>query len=78
MPIYEYACNDCSSTFEELVVGAEVPQCPKCESADLSKLVSGFAVSERMPERIPRAAPPAPEGCGQCGDPAGPGSCSLN
>jgi len=77
MPIYEYACNDCESNFEELVLGSETPHCPECESVSLTKLVSGFAVSEGLPDFAPRAAPPAPApmSCGTCGDPGGPGAC---
>ncbi len=40
MPIYEYTCNACSNAFELLILGKETPACPKCESADLERLIS--------------------------------------
>ncbi len=40
MPIYEYSCRACSNQFEALVRGSKVPLCPKCESADLERLLS--------------------------------------
>ena len=40
MPIYEYHCKACNSTFEELVFGDETPSCPKCKSMETEKLIS--------------------------------------
>lgn len=40
MPLYEYACQSCGETFEALVRGSDQPQCPKCESANLTQLLS--------------------------------------
>ena len=40
MPIYEYKCNQCEKTFEALILGSDVPQCPSCNSQDLSRLLS--------------------------------------
>lgn len=40
MPIYEYHCKNCGRTFEELVFGDDVPECPSCHSADTEKLIS--------------------------------------
>jgi putative FmdB family regulatory protein len=83
MPIHEFACKSCGHRFEELLFGNEKTACPKCQSAQLDKLMSVFAVN----------APPSggdaggmcgtigndmPPGCGTCGDPRGPGACSLN
>lgn len=47
MPIYEYHCNACGNEFETLVLPHQSaqPACPKCQSADLEKLVSAFAAS---------------------------------
>ena len=76
MPIYEYVCRDCGEAFEELVFGEERPRCPRCESARAEKQFSAFAVGG--------GAAPGPElgsgpgACGTCGDPRGPGACSLN
>jgi putative FmdB family regulatory protein len=74
MPIYEYVCRDCGERFERLVHGNATPSCPACEGARLDKQFSVFAVGAR-----PTAASrPAPAACGTCGDPRGPGACSLN
>ncbi len=40
MPIYEYECNNCSNKFETLVMGKTIPECPSCDSYDLSRLMS--------------------------------------
>ena len=45
MPIYEYECRDCGSRFEKIIYGTAEPHCPSCNSADLSRLLSTFAVS---------------------------------
>lgn len=73
MPIYEYVCTRCQHAFEALVYGSERPRCPQCESQELEKQFSAFAPrGETQPERG------APGGCGTCGDPRGPGACSMN
>lgn len=47
MPIYEYTCRACGHQFEHLLLPAAKtdPACPKCQSRDLEKLMSGFALS---------------------------------
>ena len=71
MPIYEYACADCGHRFEELILADEKPLCPECESASAEKQLSAFAaIGSPKPE-----LGPAP--CGTCGDPQGPGACSM-
>ncbi len=46
MPIYEYRCRACGHEFEALVLPhGSGPQCTKCSSGDLEKLLSGFALS---------------------------------
>jgi putative FmdB family regulatory protein len=48
MPIYEYRCRDCETTFEALVRGSEVVTCPHCGSSALRKLLSSpFVASGR-------------------------------
>jgi len=45
MPIYEYRCSKCANEFELLVLRASpVPACPSCESQDIERLLSAFAV----------------------------------
>jgi len=46
MPIYEYHCRQCASEFELIVLPASpAPACPSCQSPDVDRLLSGFAVS---------------------------------
>lgn len=42
MPIFEYECLKCGEKFELLLMGSDVPTCPKCGSRDLKKLMSVF------------------------------------
>jgi putative FmdB family regulatory protein len=73
MPLFEYRCLDCDKTFEEIVLGGARPQCPSCESENLRKLLSAFAVGSGSTIRSSGETPTG--GCGSCGDPRGPGSC---
>jgi putative FmdB family regulatory protein len=47
MPLYDFQCRSCGHEFEALVRPADAgaPTCPACQSLDLEKLLSGFAVS---------------------------------
>ncbi len=84
MPIHEFTCKACGHRFEELLFGAERAACPQCQGTQLDKLLSVFAVN------APSAGPGGdsgacgaefggpPPGCGTCGDPRGPGACSMN
>lgn len=79
VPIYEYECADCEKVFETLVLGSERPKCPKCGGERLAKLMSASAVRTRdgggdfsMPDMGGFGG-----GCGTCGDPRGPGACSM-
>ena len=46
MPIYEYACMECESHFEELVRNAEqAVACPDCGAGNVLKQLSTFAVA---------------------------------
>jgi len=43
MPIYEYACNGCEKTFQELILRKEDEKnllCPDCGSSNLKRLIS--------------------------------------
>jgi putative FmdB family regulatory protein len=73
MPIFEYVCSDCSHHFETLVYGNEKASCPKCKSKRLAPQLSVFAVAGKS-----SSSEAAPGGaCGTCGDPRGPGACSM-
>ena len=52
MPIFEYQCNACCNTFEQLVFASdsEPPSCPACNCADVRKLMSAGSV---RPNGIP-------------------------
>jgi putative FmdB family regulatory protein len=76
MPLYEYECRGCGKTFEALVDSSRTARCPACQGEDLSKLLSVFAVSTRGSGASSRTVAAGP--CGTCGDPRGPGSCSMN
>ncbi len=75
MPLYEYECRGCGHRFEFLTRHGQAPACPSCHGEDLQKLLSVFAVNANgggMKAREPMGP------CGMCGDPRGPGSCSMN
>lgn len=74
MPLYEYTCRKCDHQFETLVRGSETPECPSCRSTELERRLSVFAA---LTNGTPAIAP-APGPCGTCGDPRGPGACSLD
>ena len=45
MPIYEYACMECEEHFDELVRSEDqVITCPSCETTNVLKQLSAFAV----------------------------------
>jgi putative FmdB family regulatory protein len=81
MPIFEYVCQDCENRFEALVNGGSAKaKCPACASAKLEQQYSAFAVgSAKGKGRFGKSATSGSTprgGCGTCGDPRGPGSCS--
>ena len=73
VPIYEYVCSRCRHAFEALVYGSERARCPACSGEELEKQFSAFAAHGET-----RVDAPPPGSCGTCGDPRGPGACSLN
>lgn len=74
MPLFEYECVGCGNRFEQLARNEVKPACPACRSEDVTKQLSVFAVSTRGAKDMSPAVGP----CGSCGDPRGPGSCSMN
>ena len=76
MPIFEYICQECQHEFETLVFGRDKAKCPKCQSQKLNPQLSVFAMSTKgMPAKS--SANTSAGACGSCGDPRGPGACSL-
>ena len=74
MPLYEYACRACGHRFEFLTRAGRTPSCPACAGADLEKQLSVFGVSGTAASA---SRGMSAEPCGTCGDPDGPGSCSI-
>jgi len=77
MPLFEYSCRQCERQFELLVRGTQTPECPSCHGTELERRQSVFAAHTagggHAAEALPAAGP-----CGACGDPRGPGACSIN
>ncbi|MBM3811061.1 MAG: zinc ribbon domain-containing protein [Acidimicrobiia bacterium] len=70
MPIYEYRCQDCGTSFEKLVRASDAdgPACPSCGKAHLQQEFSVFAARGGS-----SASPaPSPGGCpaGMCRTPS--------
>jgi putative FmdB family regulatory protein len=74
MPIFEYICQECRHRFEAIVYGTASPTCPSCKATKLEKQISSFAVGATSDWSS--SAGPGP--CGTCGDPRGPGACSMD
>jgi putative FmdB family regulatory protein len=69
MPIYEYACMECESHFEELVRASDdSPTCPDCGASNVLRQLSVFA-AHGAPSEIPRYTGGGGGGCcgGSCG-----------
>ncbi len=79
MPIFEFKCADCSSVFEELILGGRKQnevKCPDCGSGNIKKLISApfLPSSVGKPANDDIAAGPC---CGSSPEEKGctPGSC---
>lgn len=66
MPLYEYACQECSHSFEVLVFGDEKVTCPECQSKKLEKQWSVPARPRSAAQSLPSA------GCDPSLPPCGP------
>ena len=73
MPIFEYACKECGAEFDALIQGAATAACPSCDSGELKKKLSSFAVAGRAASEREPMGP-----CGTCGDPRGAGACAID
>jgi putative FmdB family regulatory protein len=70
MPIYEYACMECEDHFDELVRSDDqVVTCPSCETTNVLKQISAFAV---------HGAPAKPSFGGSTGGGCCGGSCGCH
>ncbi|HZP45888.1 MAG TPA: zinc ribbon domain-containing protein [Candidatus Binataceae bacterium] len=55
MPIFEYECGSCGATLSRVVLGsekAEQPQCARCGSANLNRVMSAFAIHTSEASRL--------------------------
>ncbi|HEY8655116.1 MAG TPA: zinc ribbon domain-containing protein [Candidatus Limnocylindria bacterium] len=59
MPIYEYRCDRCGTTFDRLVrlSAADLPRCPSCGADAAQRLVSRIAAGSGAGSCAPGAAP---------------------
>ena len=67
MPIDEFRCNQCDSTFEKLFTPNQQKQptaCPECSSCEVTQLFSVFGVSTLDTAGEPTTEMPM---CGTCG-----------
>jgi putative FmdB family regulatory protein len=68
MPIFEYACDDCGTKFEQLVRrsrDADAVHCPSCGQNHLTTQYSTFAARSAAPKS--HAEPAGSCGSGMCG-----------
>jgi putative FmdB family regulatory protein len=73
MPLFEFKCRDCDTTFEKIVPTSTTEVvCKSCQSDHVEKLLSVFAVGPSS-----RAGGYEPGPCGSCGAPQR-GMCSLD
>ncbi|HZU22054.1 MAG TPA: zinc ribbon domain-containing protein [Terriglobales bacterium] len=82
MPIFEYLCKQCGKRFEAIVYGGKKPKCPKCQGGRLEQQLSVFAVAGGGKSGSSDFGGDFASGesgaCGSCGDPRGPGACSMD
>lgn len=74
MPMYEYQCGQCRTTFEELIRNDADERrlvCPECGHKKVARVPSVFAAHGATSKPLPSGG-----GCGRCGDPNG--SCPWN
>jgi putative FmdB family regulatory protein len=74
MPIFEYVCKDCGKNFEAIVYGSKEAVCPGCSGSRLEQQLSRFAVGAEKAASFSSGK----GACGSCGDPRGPGACSMD
>src|SRR5258705_5314387 len=73
MPVYEYKCAKCDTTYDVYHKGREIAEdiiCPSCKSTSHKKLMSVTGVSTK-------ASSSDPESCGQS-DCCGGGRCGMD
>jgi putative FmdB family regulatory protein len=78
MPLYEYYCSDCKSTFELLVshLHADDVVCTKCHGEKIRRLLSVFALTGKASEESGYDGYDTSADGGSCG--CGGGSCGCH
>ena len=62
MPIYEYQCNDCGKISEFLLIKTDetfIPQCKRCKSKKMSRVLSKVRVIRSEESRMESLADPS-------------------
>jgi putative FmdB family regulatory protein len=62
MPIYEYRCEDCGKTSEFLLIRTDesfIPQCKRCKSKKMSRVLSKVRVIRSEESRMESLADPS-------------------
>lgn len=70
MPLYDYACPECSHAFEALVFDGEQVECPSCKSPRVERQLS-------LPARPTASTSSLPLGCDTSLPPCSPTCCRL-
>jgi putative FmdB family regulatory protein len=74
MPLFEFKCRECGTSFEKIVPSSTTKvACKKCESPKVDKLLSVFAVGASARSS---SASFEPGPCGSCGA-AQRGMCGM-
>ena len=73
MPLYEFACQKCEHTFEQLVFNGEAVECPECRGHRVERLLSVPARPRvhNGPSSLPLTCDPKAPPCGA------PGCCRM-
>ena len=75
MPIYEYKCEACGGSYEQIRRMADADhdlECPSCKSQEVNRALSSFATTSGTPDRAP-ARSGGGCGMGACGT----GGCAF-
>jgi len=73
MPLFEFKCRDCGTTFEKIVPSSTTQvACKTCDSSRVEKLLSVFSVGGSSHSKASFEAGP----CGACGA-AQRGMCGM-
>jgi putative FmdB family regulatory protein len=62
MPIYEYQCNDCRKVSEFLIIKTDeafIPQCKRCKSRKMTRVLSRVRVVRSEERRMESLADPS-------------------